>query len=50
MPAIITDKIKRQFAQQVFDQNQGKLLGTPITISILVLVILKFGKRTITLM
>lgn len=27
MPAIITDKIKRQFVQQVFDQNQGTTLG-----------------------
>ena len=27
MPAIITDRLKRQFAQQLFDENQGTTLG-----------------------
>lgn len=27
MPAIITDKLKRQFAQQIFDENQGTTPG-----------------------
>ena len=27
MPAIITDRIKRQFTQQVFDENEGINLG-----------------------
>tara|TARA_R110001592_G_scaffold67318_1_gene206399 strand:- start:2006 stop:2221 length:216 start_codon:yes stop_codon:yes gene_type:complete len=27
MPAIITDRLKRQFAQQIFDENQGTNRG-----------------------